>query len=129
MASPIMASSTRGPARKLRASTATPTAFSSRPDAIPAMTGACVRLVMKPRRSTSFVRAWHPASSAAAPAPTRSSRRENKRLIPRLSFQASLALRDVWIPHSVLAVPAHRPARSSSPSGTGCVQGQQPMER
>ena len=31
-------------------------------------------------------------------------------------------------PHSVLACPAHRPARSSCPSTTGLVQGQQPIE-
>src|SRR5438132_6131538 len=30
-------------------------------------------------------------------------------------------------PHSFLSVPAQRPARSSSPSLTGCVHGQQPM--
>src|SRR5439155_23529691 len=30
-------------------------------------------------------------------------------------------------PHSFLSVPAQRPARSSSPSSTGRVQGQQPM--
>src|SRR5947209_8410293 len=33
-----------------------------------------------------------------------------------------------WSPHSVLAWPAHRPARSSCPASTGRVQGQQPIE-
>ncbi len=31
-------------------------------------------------------------------------------------------------PHSVLANPAHRPARGSSPGATGRVHGAQPME-
>ena len=31
-------------------------------------------------------------------------------------------------PHSVLPVPFQRPARASSPSATGSVQGQQPIE-
>ena len=35
----------------------------------------------------------------------------------------------VCSPHSVLALPAQRPARGSSPSATGLVQGQQPMLR
>ncbi len=34
-----------------------------------------------------------------------------------------------WMPHSVLAVPAQRPARASSPGCTARVQGAQPMDR
>ena len=34
----------------------------------------------------------------------------------------------LWRPHSVLPVPLQRPARSSSPTPTGRVQGQQPIE-
>src|SRR5699024_8601132 len=34
----------------------------------------------------------------------------------------------VWSPHSVLFVPAQRPARGSSPSATGRVQGWHPIE-
>src|SRR5699024_11461929 len=34
----------------------------------------------------------------------------------------------VWRPHSVLFVPAQRPARGSSPSATGRVQGWHPIE-
>ena len=33
-----------------------------------------------------------------------------------------------WRPHSSLPEPAHRPARGSSPSATGCVHGQQPID-
>ena len=33
-----------------------------------------------------------------------------------------------WIPHSVLPVPAQRPARGSSPGATGLVHGAQPIE-
>ena len=33
-----------------------------------------------------------------------------------------------WIPHSVLAVPAHRPLRGSSPGATRRVHGAQPMD-
>ena len=33
-----------------------------------------------------------------------------------------------WRPHSVLAKPAHRPARGSCPGATGRVQGAQPIE-
>jgi 3D (Asp-Asp-Asp) domain-containing protein len=36
--------------------------------------------------------------------------------------------RATWMPHSVLSCPAQRPARRSSPSFTGLVQGQQPMD-
>ena len=34
----------------------------------------------------------------------------------------------VWIPHSVLVSPAHRPDRGSAPGATGRVHGSQPME-
>src|SRR3954470_24822492 len=40
----------------------------------------------------------------------------------------SWLLSSEWRPHSVLAWPAHRPARSSSPTPTGLVHGQQPIE-
>ena len=33
-----------------------------------------------------------------------------------------------WRPHSSLPVPAHRPARGSSPAATGLVHGQQPID-
>jgi hypothetical protein len=33
-----------------------------------------------------------------------------------------------WIPHSVLAVPAQRPLRGSSPGATRRVQGAQPID-
>src|SRR4051794_23672305 len=34
----------------------------------------------------------------------------------------------VWIPHSILSAPVQRPARSSSPTTIGRVQGMQPMD-
>lgn len=36
--------------------------------------------------------------------------------------------RHTCIPHSVLAVPLHRPARELSPGATGLVHGEQPMD-
>jgi len=52
--------------------------------------------------------------------------RSSLRLRP-YSEGTSRALAQLWRPHSVLSVPAQRPARASSPSATGRVQGQQPM--
>lgn len=37
-------------------------------------------------------------------------------------------LLQMWSPHSVLSEPDQRPARASSPSSTGRVQGRQPMD-
>src|SRR5688572_27373221 len=37
--------------------------------------------------------------------------------------------RNVWIPHSLLSKPVHRPARSFSPALVKRVHGQQPMLR
>ena len=34
----------------------------------------------------------------------------------------------VWIPHSVLPVPVHRPLRGSAPGATGSVQVAQPID-
>src|SRR5580692_1564064 len=76
IASPTRASTTRGPARKLRDSTRTPTARSMRPEVTPRIAGACVRFVMKPMRTTSPRRPRQLADSAAAHAPPSRSRRE-----------------------------------------------------
>ncbi len=99
------------PCAKALASMPTPRARSIRPEARPAMAGAWVRFVMNPMRTTSAWRARHAVESEAPQAPARSSRRES-------TAQASLALRNVCNPHSVLPLPAHRPDRSSSPSAT-----------
>ena len=65
---------TRGPARKVRFSTGTPSAAAIRPDATPTMAGACVRFVMYPMRTAPSERLPH-AATAAAHAPARRSRR------------------------------------------------------
>jgi len=51
-----------------------------------------------------------------------------KEIFPDSLSDQSWLLSSEWRPHSVLAWPAHRPARSSSPWATGRVQGQQPIE-
>ena len=103
---------------------ATPSARSIRPEASPAITGAWVRFVMNPRRSTSpSRRSGTPPSSAAAPAPARSSRRETRRpsralrLMPRRRLQervqAALGL--------AACPPIARRARPRPPAPAACT--------
>src|SRR5215210_5430094 len=44
------------------------------------------------------------------------------------SASVSWVLPKLWMPHSVLLNPSHRPPRSSSPFFTARVHGQQPMD-
>ena len=74
----------------------------------------------------------HDVPGTAAGSRKRGRAQAQDELAPREPWvQGSFRSRKVWIPHSVLALPRHLPARSlpSSPSGTGWVQGSQPVER
>ena len=51
---------------------------------------------------------------------------ERRNLIPDLMGRGLEA--QMWIPHSVLAVPAQRPLRGSAPSATLTVQVRQPID-
>ena len=42
--------------------------------------------------------------------------------------KAAAVLTQVWMPHSVFALPAHRPLRGSAPSATLEVQVRQPID-
>ena len=70
-----------------------------------------------------------PGPRAAARAGRRTSssgeRRGGRGMRPILPLRSSA---QVWMPHSVLLLPAQRPARGSSPGATGRVHGAQPIE-